>query len=273
MERYLRFVIIGLLFVPRVLSAEARVVKAVRVDEKMSIDGQLKELCWQNTESCSGFIQKYPVEDTVPSESTSVRVMYDNKNLYVGVRAYDSEPDKIVGRLSRRDTWTESDNVVVYIDSYCDKRTCYTFETNPRRVKIDWYVYNDGWSDWSWDAVWDVGTSIDSVGWTAEFSIPFSFSDKTGCYGNFKELIDADRYEFATYQIDMSPDFNQKFLKANAVLRWEYSPGSAVYFVITNALSDFSHPGDFSPIRDLKSTFKASGERIYLIKIDNWVSL
>lgn len=77
MERYLRFIIIGLLFVPRVLSAEARVVKAVRVDEKMSIDGQLKELCWQNTESCSGFIQKYPVEDTVPSELTSVRVMYE----------------------------------------------------------------------------------------------------------------------------------------------------------------------------------------------------
>ncbi len=163
-----------LLLFPSTLFSSAKIITATRTEERIKIDGKLDEPSWQLAEPSSGFIQKYPVEDTVPSESTIVRVLYDNKNLYVGVRAFDSEPEKILGRLSRRDTWSESDNITVYIDSYCDKRTAYTFQTNPVGVKLDWYIYNDWWSDWDWNAVWDVGTNIDSLGWTAEFSIPFS---------------------------------------------------------------------------------------------------
>lgn len=156
------------------LFSSIKTIRAVRTDEKIRIDGRLDEPSWQLAKQSGGFIQKYPVEDKVPSESTTVRVLYDKRNLYVGVCAYDGEPDKIVSRLSRRDTWVESDNITVYIDSYCDRRTAYTFLTNPLGIKIDWYIYNDWWADWDWNAVWDVETKIDSLGWTAEFSIPFS---------------------------------------------------------------------------------------------------
>lgn len=159
---------------PSFLFSSPRLVKAARTDKRIRIDGKLDEPSWRLAQPSGNFTQKYPVEDTIPSESTTVRVIYDKRNLYVGVRAYDSEPGKIVGRLSRRDVWEESDNIAVYIDSYFDRRTCYTFETNPRGVKIDWYIYDDSWTDWSWDAVWDVETNIDSLGWTAEFAIPFS---------------------------------------------------------------------------------------------------
>lgn len=94
-----------------------------------------------------------------------------------------------------------------------------------------------------------------------------------GKFSKFKELADPDKYEFMDFEFQSPSDFNQKFLKANIVLRWEYSPGSSLYFIMTNSLSDFLQPGDFSPIRDLKSVFNANGESIYLIKISKWLNI
>jgi hypothetical protein len=68
---------------------------------------------------------------------------------------------------------TQSDWIKVMIDSYHDKRSGYEFCVNPRGVKRDYYTFNDNQEDDSWDGVWDVATTIDSLGWTAEFRIPF----------------------------------------------------------------------------------------------------
>src|SRR5205085_6399120 len=95
-------------------------------------------------------------------------------NLYVFVRAYDAHPDSIVRILERRDTFTTSDRIWVFIDSYHDKRTGYEFCVNPAGVKLDGQIFNGGNEDFAWDAVWDVATTIDSLGWTAEFRIPLS---------------------------------------------------------------------------------------------------
>ena len=169
-----KFVMLLLLFFPSFLSSSTKNITATRTDKKIDIDGRLDEPAWREAEPSGNFVQKYPVSDTIPAESTTVKVLYDNKYLYVGVRAYDSEPEGIVGRLSRRDIAAGSDYITVYVDSYLDRKTAYTFKTNPLGVKIDWYIYDDLYSDGDWDAVWDIGTSIDSLGWIAEFSIPFS---------------------------------------------------------------------------------------------------
>jgi hypothetical protein len=76
--------------------------------------------------------------------------------------------------LSRRDERTQSDYIRVIVDSYHDRRTGYQFMVNPAGVKRDLYLYNDTNEDISWDAVWDVKTTVDSLGWIAEFRIPLS---------------------------------------------------------------------------------------------------
>jgi hypothetical protein len=90
------------------------------------------------------------------------------------VRAFDPHPDSIISLLSRRDVKTPSDQIKLLIDSYHDRRTGYEFAVNPAGVKRDYYTYDDSQEDVSWDAVWDVVTRIDSLGWTAEFRIPLS---------------------------------------------------------------------------------------------------
>ncbi len=134
----------------------------------------LSEDVWKSAPVVADFIQREPKEGAEPSQATEFRVAFDATTLHVKVRAYDREPEKITTYLSRRDEDTPSDWIHVYIDSYHDRRTAYEFAVNPSGVKRDRYWFNDTNNDTSWDAVWDVVVSRDTLGWTAEFKIPFS---------------------------------------------------------------------------------------------------
>jgi hypothetical protein len=147
---------------------------AVRRDGPVLIDGRLDEGAWLKAPVSNQFTQSYPnvgVRDT----STSVRILYDDDAIYVGVRMLDSRPDSIAAQLARRDaTGIYSDWVHIIIDSYYDRRTAFRFTVNPRGVQKDVYTSNDNQEDTNWDAVWDVGTRVDEGGWTAEYRIPLS---------------------------------------------------------------------------------------------------
>ncbi len=140
----------------------------------VKLDGRLDEPAWLGAFPFSDFVQRDPHEGHPPSEPTEVRVLYTDAALYVGVRAFDSKPDQIAKRLTRRDEDSPSDWILVAVDSYHDRRTAFAFSVNPAGVKKDEYLYNDTNGDDSWNAVWDVAVSVDSLGWTAEFEIPFS---------------------------------------------------------------------------------------------------
>ncbi|MGE0459745.1 MAG: DUF5916 domain-containing protein [Vicinamibacterales bacterium] len=142
--------------------------------EPIVIDGRMDEGTWERAGRITDFVQREPAEGQAPSHATEARVAYDGSALYVAIRAFDSEPDRIVGILTRRDQQSPSDWVKVIVDSYLDRRSAYEFAVNPVGVKRDRYYYNDGPSDDSWDAVWDVQVARDTEGWRAEFRIPFS---------------------------------------------------------------------------------------------------
>src|SRR5690606_16826586 len=129
---------------------------------------------WLAAPAQDAFRESRPSEGAEPKQRTAFRVVYDAEHLYVFVRAWDTHPDSIIALLSRRDVQTASDQIIVMIDSYHDRRTGYEFVTNPVGVKADYAIYNDGDEDGAWDAVWDVATKIDSLGWSAEYRIPFS---------------------------------------------------------------------------------------------------
>lgn len=147
---------------------------AFRAIKPPAIDGKDSDDAWRGAQPIEGFRVFDPVEDGEPSMRTEARVAYDDRNLYVFVRAFDPHPDSIMSLLSRRDMRTQSDYLRVIVDSYHDKRTGYQFMVNPAGVQIDVYHFNDSQEDVTWNAVWDAKTSIDSLGWTAEFRIPLS---------------------------------------------------------------------------------------------------
>ena len=147
---------------------------AVPVTSPIVIDGRLNEEIWQQAPAIVEFVQREPSEGEPPTMRTEAHIAYDANALYVAVRAHDTDASKIVGILTRRDQRSPSDWIRIVVDSYFDRRSAYEFGVNPVGVKTDRYYFNDGQSDDSWDAVWDVQVERDTTGWRAEFRIPFS---------------------------------------------------------------------------------------------------
>jgi Domain of unknown function (DUF5916)/Carbohydrate family 9 binding domain-like len=171
---------------------------AVRADAPPVIDGEDGDQIWLKAPVISAFKQWRPTEGKEPRFRTEAKVAYDAANLYVFVRAFDPHPDSIIKLLERRDTFTPSDMIWLFVDSYHDRRTGYEFGVNAAGVKIDQAIYDDGNEDGAWDGVWDVATRIDSLGWTAEFRIPLSQMRYNRARSHtFGFTIDRDIYRYA----------------------------------------------------------------------------
>jgi hypothetical protein len=143
--------------------------------EAPRLDGRLDDPIWQSAAIATGFRQREPHDGEEPTEPTEVRIVYTEEALYVSARLFDSQPDRVVGRLGRRDSYTSSDEFWVAIDSYHDHRTAFCFGVNPAGVRSDEITTNDDpHGDESWDPVWEVAARTDTLGWVAEMRIPFS---------------------------------------------------------------------------------------------------
>lgn len=137
------------------------------------IDGFFDEDVWNKTEWAGDFVQRQPYEGEVPTQQTSFKILYDNDNIYVAIKAYDTELDKIDQRLSRRDAF-QGDWVGIAVDSYFDKLTAFSFGVSASGVKNDLKVSNEEQMDETWDPVWYVKTAIVEDGWNAEMKIPLT---------------------------------------------------------------------------------------------------
>ncbi len=162
------------LLAPAASMASATIASATSVSVAPVLDGKLDDPAWARAQSIDKFLEYDPTTGAETRFKTDVRIVHDEKYLYIMARMYDPAPDSIVSLLSRRDVRTQSEQLKIVIDSYHDKQTGYEFCVNPAGVKRDFYVSSDTNEDDSWDGVWDVATAIDSLGWVAEFRIPFS---------------------------------------------------------------------------------------------------
>src|SRR5216117_1521637 len=147
---------------------------AVRAAVPVVIDGRDDDAVWRIAPAITQFREFQPKEDGDPRFATEAKVAYDDRYLYVFIRAFDPHPDSILKLLARRDVRAATDQLKIMVDSYHDRRSGFEFAVNPAGVKRDYAMYNDSQEDDPWDAVWDVGTQVDSLGWTAEFRIPLS---------------------------------------------------------------------------------------------------
>ncbi len=145
---------------------------------EVSIDGRLDEAAWAAATPITELTQSVPDEGKPPSQRTEIRILYDASAIYIGARMYDSLGAKGVRSvLARRDQLLNlngngnltSDKIAIVFDTFRDKNSRTWFELNPDGVKGD---HQNG--DDSYDPVWEGAARIDSLGWTAEFRIPYS---------------------------------------------------------------------------------------------------
>jgi hypothetical protein len=177
MLKKISILIIPLIIIVQSISGQADIkkqYKAFRIETPPVINGILDEDVWSEGDWRQDFIQYEPYNGRDASQKTEFKILFDENNLYVGIKALDTSPDSIVKRLTRRDH-TDGDIVVVIFDSYHDLRTGFWFGVSAGGVKMDEMMTNDGQNeDMSWDPNWWAKTSFNDKGWEAEMKIPFS---------------------------------------------------------------------------------------------------
>ncbi len=178
--------------------ARPPIVSAARATEAPVVDGVVGEQEWSPATPSDGFIQQQPRENEPSSERTEVRVMFDDRNLYIGLICFDSDPNEIVVTQSRRDgDLDDTDSVQIVLDTFDDDQNAFLFGTNPLGIEYDGQIAAEGRTgggfgrpgtgfggggsqrgvlagfNRNWDGDWRVTAQITARGWEAELAIPF----------------------------------------------------------------------------------------------------
>ena len=160
---------------PSSASAERdKMLRIARTETAPTIDGVLDDSPWMLAPVIDDLHQFDPVDHGEPTEHTEVYVLYDDDNLYIAARMFDSEPDQIRARqmVQGQGMWFD-DSFTVLLDPFNNKRTGYSFQVNPVGNRRDGIYETPTEQNQDWEGIWHAEARINDEGWAAEFSIPF----------------------------------------------------------------------------------------------------
>ena len=157
--------------------AEGRAtVRAVRLGAPLRLDGSLDEGIYGTVPPFSGFIQQQPDEGAPATERTDVWVFFDDQNVYVAGRNWDSAPEsRWIANEMQRDSFQliQNEGFSVVLDTFYDRRNGVVFSVNPIGGFMDQQITDEGQPNMDWNPIWDVRTGRFAGGWTVEMAIPF----------------------------------------------------------------------------------------------------
>ncbi|MGW8264787.1 MAG: carbohydrate binding family 9 domain-containing protein [Longimicrobiales bacterium] len=140
----------------------------------IEVDGVLNEPAWGDATPVLLPFEWFPGDNEPAPVETEVRIFFDDENLYLGFRAHDPDPSAIRANLADRDTPFQDDHVGFMVDPFNDERRGFQFRINPLGVQMDAiFSENEGYEDFSWDAIWDTDGKITEEGYVVEVAVPF----------------------------------------------------------------------------------------------------
>ena len=167
---------------PAEVANPRQVVNAPRLEADVTIDGVLDEAVWQQAAVLTDFRQYEPVDGRPAQERTEVRVWYAPDAIYFGVHAFDSQPSTIRATRADRDNIGGEDRVIIYLDTFHDRRRAFLFGANPLGVQMDGVRAEGassagrmfgGGNDLNPDYLFESRGRITDDGYVIEFRIPF----------------------------------------------------------------------------------------------------
>ena len=157
--------------------AQGRItIRAAQVMAPLRIDGRLEEAFYGSTPPLSDFIQNEPMVGAPATEKTEVWIAFDRANVYVAMRAWESQPDRMVVNEMRRDSqniWRNG-SVSFMFDTYYDRRNAVSFDINALGGRGDTQITDERVYNPDWNPVWDLAVGTFEGGWTVEAAIPFT---------------------------------------------------------------------------------------------------
>jgi hypothetical protein len=151
------------------------VVRAIRLDAPLHLDGQLDEAVYRENLPIDGFVQQEPREGQPATEATDAWIFFDNERLYIGARNWDSQPERMVLNEMRHDSNSiiQNEQLTVILDTFHDKRNGFLFLVNALGGMLEETFVDERNNSRDWNTVWDAKTARFDGGWTVEIAIPF----------------------------------------------------------------------------------------------------
>jgi hypothetical protein len=172
------FISFGLLYNTSLAQNNIKNIKAVRIENPPKIDGIIDEAVWQKANIAGDFSQYEPYNDRPASLNTEVKILYDDKSIYIAAIMYDSAPDSILTELGLRDSGDQlnADRFWVDINPFNDGVNGFRFQVSASGIQTDMNMsgYTGNGGDKNWDAVWKSEVKIIENGWIVEMEIPYS---------------------------------------------------------------------------------------------------
>jgi len=167
-----------LLFIGGFLNAQTRSLAATPINSDLTIDGLLDEAEWAMAVEAGGFQMNYPADTMAALAQTTVRVLYNNRYLYIGarlLRAPGNAKRYVVSSLKRDFAFLENDVFGVIIDPFNDHTNGYGFYVSALGVQGEEQISTGTVANPTWDIKWSTAVRRDSGGYTVEIAIPFRY--------------------------------------------------------------------------------------------------
>lgn len=216
-----------------VQASDKNFLQAEFTNDKIQIDGALDETSWQQAYFSKRFQQWEPSDGELPTESTEIGCLYDTKNLYLGIKCFDSEPKKIIRTELRRDAYMDNEDYFeIILDTYNDQRSGFYFIFNAYGNKRDAKMSDEGRNfNPEWDGIWECKAKIEEQGWFVELAIPW----KT------LRFVEGDKVYFGA-------NFGRMIRRKNEKLDWNHIPRS----VGGHGIFKLNYAGTVGPFKGLR---------------------
>jgi len=148
-------------------------MKAIRTDEKITIDGKNEENVWKTPTFQGNFTQFTPKPGVLSEKQTALTVCYDDHALYIFAICYD-DPNEVSKVLSLRDDFNaNTDNFQIILDTYNDDQNGFVFGVSSEGVQYDSKMFIGDETE-ELNMVWNSVVKNTDEGWQLEMQIPFS---------------------------------------------------------------------------------------------------
>lgn len=202
-----------------------------KASSAINIDGILDEAAWEKAGEATDFNLKRPIDIGKPRKQTIVKITYDERFIYFGIKALDTNY-YVIQTLKRDNGFLESDAVSIALDPVNQRTNGFVFSVNPYNVQTeDQVTANSGFEEmnFSWDNKWFSATSRHDSYWIAEIAIPFStlrFKEGKKIWGINLSRSDLKNNQFSTWT-DMPINFPFYDFGYSGAMIWDQSPSNA----------------------------------------------
>jgi hypothetical protein len=149
-----------------------RLISVHKTTSTIIINGDLNEDTWRTSAVADSFINKWPTDTGKAKLQTEVKIVYDDKFIYFGIKANITNKALVIQSLKRDVNPYYSDGVSVVIDPSSKSTSGFTFGVNAAGAQMEGITEVNN-ASFDWDTKWYSATKMAEGYWIAELAIPF----------------------------------------------------------------------------------------------------